>query len=194
MRDALLYALILGLGLGSYAWGARDIVRGRYLPSVFSRAVWLVLAGVSFAGVIGSDGSTAAALLAGTLLAGNGAICGLSVWRGTREFARMEAVCLVLSALSVGAWIIFDSALVGLVMSLATHLIGAIPTLGRAWRDARTESTGFWSLFFAASALSLLASAGGTLEAAILPLYFTVFDGLMFALSLGVLRRRRLGG
>lgn len=188
--DALPLLLILGFGLASYAWGSADIWRGRYRPSVFSRAVWLVLAVVSFASVVASGGTTASIVLAGILLAGNATICLLSLARGSRTFGRLEVVSSALIAASVAAWIATDSAFVGLVMSLVTHLIGALPTLARTWRDPRTESTGFWFCFFAASVVSLFVSAGDPFAALVLPLYFSVFDGTMVALSVARLRSR----
>ncbi len=186
----VLHILIVVFGCASYAWGMRDVWRGAYRPSVFSRTVWLALAAVSFVGVLASSDSLGAALLAGVLLAGNGAIFVLSLWRGTREFGKLELLCLALIALSIVSWAAFDSALVGLLMSLVTHLVGAVPTIAHAWSDPRNESSGFWFLFFLASGLGLVVSAGDGLVAAVLPIYFVVFDGAMFVLSLPIRRTR----
>lgn len=179
-----LYLLILLLGIASYASGLSQMLRGKYAPSVFSRLVWLLLACISFAGVIGSSGSRASILLAGILLAGNAAICLVSFWKGSRDFGKLEIFCLVLLGVSALVWWLFNAPLVSLCISLLAHLIGALPTYKRVWADSGSESTLFWFFFFAASLLSIFASAGSSLAAIALPVYFTLFDGSLFVLAL----------
>ena len=180
----ILYALILLLGTASYAVGVRQMLQGKYAPSVFSRVVWLLLAVNSFAGVVLSKGSKASILLAGILLVGNAAVCLTSFWKGTRSFGKLEWICIVLLVISGAVWLLFHAPLVNLGISLFAHLIGATPTYKRVWREPSSESTAFWSLFFAASVLSILASKGHSLSSVVFPIYFTLFDGSMFTLSM----------
>jgi hypothetical protein len=179
-----LYFLILLLGSASYAVGVRQMLQDKYAPSVFSRVVWLLLAMNSFAGVVLSKGSKASILLAFILLVGNAAICLTSFRKGTRSFGKLEMVCLSLLLISGFIWLFFHAPLVNLGIGLLAHFIGALPTYRRVWREPSSESTAFWSLFFAASALSIFASKGHTLSAIVFPIYFTLFDGSMFALSM----------
>ena len=51
-----------------------------------------------------------------------------------------------------------------------------------------SESTGFWSLFFIASMLSLVLDWGQPVVMLLFPLYFVLFDGLMTVLSLRMSR------
>lgn len=128
-----LYLLILLLGIASYVSGLSQMLRGKYAPSVFSRLVWLLLACISFAGVIGSGGSGASILLAGILLAGNATICLVSFWKGSRDFGKLEIFCLVLLGVSALVWWLFNAPLVSLCISLLAHLVGALPTYKRVW-------------------------------------------------------------
>jgi hypothetical protein len=123
-------------------------------------------------------------LLAGILLVGNSAICITSFWKGTGSFGKLEWVCVALLIISGLVWILFKAPLVNLGIGLLAHFIGAAPTYKRVWKRPSSESTAFWSLFFAASILSIFASQDASLGAILFPIYFTLFDGSMFLLSM----------
>lgn len=180
----LLLVAITILGSASYALGIKQMIQGKYVPSTFSRVVWVLLAINSFAAVILSHSSTASILLGGILLLGNIAMCVASLWKGTKELGRLEYICILLLILSALVWIFFKAPLLNLTISLIAHFIGAAPTFKKVWADPASESTGFWSLFFFASLLSIFASPGSSLQAIILPIYFTLFDGSLFLLSM----------
>lgn len=182
--DKLFFALILLLGSASYIVGLKEMLAGKYSPSVFSRIVWLLLAVISFAGVVVSHSTSASTLLASVFLIGNAAICITSFWKGSRKIGKLEYVCLGILVISGVVWIVYKAPLVSLSISLFAHLVGAIPTYKRVWQKPASESAGFWSLFFIASVLSVAASWGEPLKLIIFPIYFTVFDGSMTFLSL----------
>ena len=176
--------LVLGFGCASYVVGCRAVLAGSYAPNTFSRVVWLLLAVISTAGVVVGDGGPAAVLLAGVFLAGNAVMCLLSLRRGTRALGRVELGCLGLLVVSGAVWVVFDAPVVSLAVSLLAHAVGGAPTYRAVWRDPGSESAGFWSLFFLASALSLLADLGRPPAALVFPAYFVLFDGGMTGLSL----------
>lgn len=182
--DVILSVLILVFGLASYGVGLAEVVKRKYRPNLFSRCVWLALAMISFAGVLGTGSSRSSVLLAGIFLAGNATICLASFWRGTRHVGKLEIACLILLLISAAIWIIFRAPLVSLVMSLFAHFIGGLPTYHNAWRDPSNESAGFWSLFFIASLFSIIAAWGEPLRSQIFAIYFVFFDGGMTVLSL----------
>lgn len=160
------------------------MVRGKYSPSIFSRVVWLLLAINSFAGVVVSNGSGASVLLAGILLGGNAAMCVTSFWKGNRSFGKLEYICLGMLGVSGVIWLAFEAPLLNLGISLLAHFVGAIPTFKSVWKNPASESTIFWSLFFIASVLSIFASTGESISAIAFPIYYALFDGSMFGLSL----------
>jgi hypothetical protein len=179
-----LYVLIFAFGGASYFVGSRDILVGKYSPSIFSRVVWLLLAGISFAGVVAGGSAVASILLAGIFLAGNAAICLLSFWKGTKSFGRLEYLCLAILVASGVVWAVFDAPFLSLAISLLAHFVGGAPTYRTVWRHPKSESAGFWSLFFMASVLSLVADIGQPWQSLIFPAYFALFDGTMTFLSL----------
>ena len=181
-----LFLLILVgfFGSVSYVVGVWQMMNGTYEPNVFSRVVWLLLAINSFAGVVVSHSTQASILLGGVLLVGNAAVCLVSFWKGTMGFGKLEIFCSALLAVSALIWVLFNAPLVNLLIGLAAHFIGAIPTYKKVWADPQSESPPFWSLFLLASALSIIASFGSPVREIILPIYYTFFDGSMFLLSL----------
>jgi hypothetical protein len=134
--------------------------------------------------VVLSQSSQASILLGGILLAGNAAVCLVSFWKGTRTFGKLEIVCTCLLLLSGILWISISAPLLNLCIGLIAHFIGALPTYKKVWIRPEGESAPFWSLFFFASVLSVVASLGSPLENVILPIYYSFFDGSMFFLSL----------
>ena len=84
---------------------------------------------------------------------------------------------------SRGILLLYPLPLINLSIGLFAHFIGGIPTFKNAYRNNESESTAFWSLFFIASLISLIASIGSPLRTMIFPLYFVGFDGLMILLS-----------
>jgi len=179
----LTLSLIAGFGSASYCVGLTQILRGNYRPNTFSRGIWLLLAINSMAGVGFSHGSRASLVLAVIFLIGNTVMCLGSLWKGSGSFGKLEQLCFGLIALSGIIWVLYPLPLINLSIGLFAHFIGGIPTFKNAYRNNESESTAFWSLFFIASLISLIASIGSPLRTMIFPLYFVGFDGLMILLS-----------
>jgi hypothetical protein len=160
------------------------MINNKYVPSTFSRVIWLLLVVNSFAGVVLSHGSQSSVLLSAIFLIGSFAICIISFWKGTKAFGKLEYFCLGLLALSGVVWIFFNAPLINLIISLFAHFIGALPTYRKVWLNPESESFWFWSLFFFASLLSVFVAGAVSFKTIIFPIYFTLFDGSLFFLTL----------
>lgn len=180
----LLYVLIILFGCASYFIGVIEMLKNQYRPSTFSRVVWVLLSVNSFVGIILIPSSISSIILGGIFLVGNIAICITSFWKGTKEIGTLEYSCLTILIISGLVWIFFNAPLINLIISLVAHFVGGIPTYKKVWVSPQTESVGFWSLFFIASLLSIFAANTSSFTAIIFPLYFTLFDGSMFFLTL----------
>jgi hypothetical protein len=187
--NLFLYVLIGIFGVSSYVVGIKEILKGRYTPSTFSRGVWLLLAGNTFAGLIFSEASESSIFLGGIFLLGNLAIFIVSLRRGSKHIGKLELFCIAILSISVAVWVQYDTPFVNLLLSLFAHFIGALPTYVKVWRNPHDESFGFWSLFFIASILSIFTTADATLASLTFPIYFALFDGSMTLLSLRKAKR-----
>ncbi len=163
------------------------MLRGTFLPSIYSRGIWLLLAVNSFASVwMTSQGGTL--VLASVFLIGNTGMFLVSLRHGNREFGRMESFCSIVLIVCGITWLVSDVPLLTLCASLFAHFIGGVPTLGKAWRYPTSESFGFWSLFFIASLLSVMADWHLAWSALLFSMYYTCFDGAMCLLSVRGMR------
>jgi hypothetical protein len=162
----------------SYIVGIVQVLRRKFSPSIYSRGIWLLLAVNSFASVwMTSKGGTF--VLASVFLLGNAGMFLASLRHGTTMFGRIEGFCsIVLIACGV-TWLVSDLPLLTLCASLFAHFIGGVPTLGKAWSSSTSESFGFWSLFFIASLLSVVADWHLGWSALMFSMYDTCFDGVM---------------
>lgn len=177
-----LYILIFSLGIATYTSAVIQIVHGRYSPSFFSRGVWFLLGINSFAGVLLGGGSKSSVILALALLIGSFAVFALSYKLGSRDFGIAERFSLLLLVGAGLTWILWDAPFVGLIIGLAAHFIGGIPTIWRAIKRPNSEQAYHWYFFFPASLLSIVASDKTDLQAILFPVYFVFFDGLILLL------------
>lgn len=185
-----LYILILALGIATYVSMIWQMLSGSYSPSFFSRGVWFLLGINSFAGVFFGGGTTESILLASTMFIGNGAVFAVSYKKGSREFGTAEKLSLALLVFSTIIWLVLQEPYIGLVMSLAAHFIGGIPTIVRVAKRPESEQAYHWYFFFAASLLSVIASDKSDIKAVVFPIYFACFDGLIIILA----NRKRIAG
>lgn len=182
------YIAILLLGIATYVSAVMQMLLRQYQPSFFSRGVWFLLGVNSFAGVLLGGGSTSSVILAATLFAGNTAVFIASYWYGSRKFQTAEKLSLAMLIVSGIVWFTLQAPFVSLVIGLAAHFIGGIPTIARVVRKPGSEQALHWYFFCLASIISVVASPQKTLHAILFPVYFACFDGLIIILA----NRRRL--
>jgi len=183
MTQAVLYALVILFGAAAYVVALRQMYAGSYRPNAFSRLIWMLLAINSLAAVIATEGSIGAIIFSIVMLTGSTAMSLASIKKGTWQFGRLELVCLVMLALSGLVWFLSPLPLLTLVITRVIHLVGALPTIKRVWRDPASESSLFWLLFTISSVFAVVASGPVAWTAVIMPLYYVVFDGVIFALA-----------
>lgn len=181
--ENIYFVLIAMLGVATYGSAVYQILYGTYSPSFFSRGVWLLLGINSFVGVLFGNGTQASVILAATLLVGNLAVFLVSYKKGSRKFGTVEKLSLVLLIIALLIWIFFKAPFVTLVISLAAHFIGGIPTIWRAAKKPESEQAVHWYFFFTACIVSIIASPEKSISAILFPVYFAFFDGIIILLA-----------
>ena len=166
-----------------------DIVRGRAQPRIASWGIWTIVQAIG----------TASAFTAGqlptacyTLLCAMGcaAVVVLGWQHGSREFGRLDAVCVTLAAegvalLAVATWV---PTLIpmswAIAVSVATDFLAYLPTFHHAWRRPSEEPWVPYAMFGAAAALVLLVADYRILAGVIYPTYLFAADAAMVIMIL----------
>ena len=166
-----------------------DIVRGRARPRIASWGIWTVVQ------AIGAASAFAAWQLPGacyTLLCAVGCAAVVFLgWRhGSREFGRLDAVCVTLAAegvalLAVASWM---PRLIpmswAVTVSVATDFLAYLPTFHHAWRRPSEEPWLPYAMFGAAAALVLFVADFRVLAGVIYPTYLFAADAAMVIMIL----------
>ena len=166
-----------------------DIVRGRARPRIASWGIWTV------AQAVGAASGFAAWQLPGacyTLLcaAGCAAVVILGWRHGSRDFGRLDAVCVTLAAEGVALLAIaaFAPRIIpmpwAVAVSVATDFLAYLPTFHHAWLKPNEEPWLPYAMFGAAAALVLWAADFRSLTGVIYPTYLFAADAAMVVMIL----------
>jgi hypothetical protein len=175
--------LIVLLAALSYASGIRAVFTGRYRPSIYSRLIWLLLSLNSFAGVVLLHNRSGIVALAAIQAAGCIIMFAGALKYSVRTFGITEKICSLLLLASGAVWLTARSPLVNVLIGLACHFIGAVPSLLAAHKKPSSENFLFWLFFALASMLAFIAADKSQLQNFIYALYFAIFDLTMTLLS-----------
>ena len=161
-----------------------DIVRGRAQPRIASWSIWTVVQAI---GTVSAFAAGQLPTACYTLLcaAGCAAVVFLG-WRyGSREFGRLDAVCVTLAAegvalLAVATWVPgFIPVSWAVAVSVATDFLAYLPTFHHAWRRPKEEPWIPYAMFGAAAALVLLVTDYRVPVGVIYPTYLFAADAAM---------------
>jgi len=166
-----------------------DIVRGRARPRIASWGIWTV------AQAVGAASSFAAWQLPGacyTLLCAVGCAAVVFLgWRhGSRDFGRLDAVCVTLAAEGVALLTVaaFAPQLIpmswAVAVSVATDFLAYLPTFHHAWRKPNEEPWLPYAMFGAAAGLVLAVADFSVLTGVIYPMYLFAADAVMVIMIL----------
>jgi len=166
-----------------------DIVRGRARPRIASWSIWAVVQ------AIGTASAFAAWQLPGacyTLLCAVGCAAVVFLgWRhGSREFGRLDAVCVTLAAegvalLAVASWMPRLLPMSWAVaVAVATDFLAYLPTFHHAWKRPGEEPWLPYAMFGAAAALVLFVADFRVLAGVIYPTYLFAADTAMVIMIL----------
>jgi len=154
------------------------VLRRKARPNRATWLIWTAVGGLLFASYDASAGGSARWVPLSDAL-GPLMIAVLSLRYGEGGFTRFDRGCLMLAAVSVVAWALTGSALVALAINLFIDLLGALPTMRKAYADPASESALTWRIFLFGNVLNLLAIQRWNVGSAAYPIYVVLVSGIV---------------
>lgn len=115
----------------------------------------------------------------------------ISLKYGEGGWTKFDRSCLIGAAASVILWFTFKEPIIALLVCLTIDLLGALPTIRKAYKDPEGEDKFAWGLFFVGNTLNLSAVEKLSFAILVYPLYMFVANGLI---TFFVFRRRQKSG
>lgn len=152
------------------------ILRKKTKPVKVTWIIWatldtIILFGMIFERVING-------LIIGAVISG-WTVAILSLKYGLRGWNALDKFYLVGAILGIILWQIFNSPVLGIIISLCVMFIGSIPTFVSAWKTPDHEDKLTWTIFWFSSALAVVAISQWTLADITQPITFLLIDTIM---------------
>jgi hypothetical protein len=106
----------------------------------------------------------------------------LALKYGEGGWDRFDRTCLAASLLSLVVWWLARSPLVALLANLGIDLLGAVPTIRKAYRAPEAESLLSWLVFLLADTLNVCAIGTWSLATALYPVYLFILAAVLVTL------------
>jgi hypothetical protein len=123
----------------SYSIYFRDIRHGRTNPHGVSWLIWSALNIFIFLQQT-THGAGAGAWITGATAIANLAVFIVSLRYGDRSVRRLDYVCLVLAAVTLGIWLFTDNAAISVILASGTFVLGFVPTFYKSFKKPREET------------------------------------------------------
>jgi hypothetical protein len=158
-----------------------EILRGTTRPNRATWWIWTIV-GAMLCSSFYASGARHTVWVGASYVIGPLAIALLSLRYGEGGWTRFDRHCLGASLLSLVIWWLARSPLVALIANIGIDLLGALPTLRKAYAEPEAESLVSWIIFLIADALNLCALSSWSIEASLYPLYLFALAGTVVVL------------
>jgi hypothetical protein len=166
-----------------------DTLKGKTKPE---RAMWWVY--VALFGVLFAAQADAGAgwllLVTGAYVLATVVIASLSVKYGYGRFHWRDGISLLIAAVGLVLWKIFDEPLLTIVLVIIVDFAGFWLTIVKTWHAPHTETLISWQLSGVSAVLSLAAAGSWSLSVLAYPAY-SVF-GTLLLVGIIIMRRRQV--
>lgn len=169
----VLAGVLLVAGLVPYIF---SILRRETIPTKSTWLIWSIVDSITITGMWATEALNVHIV---TSVAGVLVITILSFWYGESGWTRIDKICLAGAALGIALWVIFDSPVLGIAVSLTVTFIGSLPTFNSSWIDPTKEYPLSWQIGTASCICAIIAIPAWTLEDAAQPFTFFAIDAIM---------------
>ena len=157
------------------------ILRGETKPNRATWWIWTVI-GLMLGASYYSSGANHTIWVPVSYIIGPFAVAILSIKYGEGGWTRFDRSCLLGAGVSVVLWWMFSSPLIALLIGLFIDLMGALPTIRKAYHKPESEDRTAWTLFFAGSTANLFAVETWTFAISVYPIYMFLANGIITTL------------
>ncbi|WP_299298577.1 hypothetical protein [uncultured Tateyamaria sp.] len=165
---------------------ARDTLTGRTQPQRASWLIWSVLGSIALGSQV-YEGATTSLWFASIQVGGTILIFLLSIARGSGRFLKPgDGWVLMAAAVGMALWMVTDTAIYALAITITISLLGGAVTIRKAYADPQSETMAMWMCSLVAATLAVVSV--GRLDWVLLayPLYLLVLNGgIVIAMILG---------
>ena len=164
----------------------RDTLIGRTQPQRASWLIWSILSSISLASQV-YEGALSSLWFAGVQCGATMLILGLSLFRGQGAFCSpRDVVVLIAAAVGLILWMLMDTAIYALMISISISLLGGSVTVLKAYRAPDSETFSTWFLSCIASWFAILSVGEANWILLAYPVYlFTLNGAIVLAIMLG---------
>ncbi|MDQ5952098.1 MAG: hypothetical protein QG626_225 [Patescibacteria group bacterium] len=169
----------------------KDILKGNTRPNIVSWALWTLIQVIGIWVMVTSpDGfSWSLVLLAAATFNTSAVVVLCFLGYGSKEFGRIELICLILALIAIGLWVTVKNSTLTLTFDILADLVAATPTLVKTWKEPRSEAVVPWVMVSAAAFLGALSTTIVDVENLALPIYLGVINGLIALIAYAGQRR-----
>lgn len=167
-----LSTICLVLGIIPYL---RDVVRQKTKPRIVSWFNWGLLTGIATAAAI-QDGQYPSAVLTLTSTIAVFLVVFLGLKHGDRKFEAFDILCQAGAIAGLLCWIIFNSPLFAILITVTIDFIACLPTLKHAWQKPHEETTVAFVGGVGGGIFSLLAIENPQFSGLVYPVYLTFIN------------------
>lgn len=190
---------ILGIAAGFIQIAAivpyvKDIINGKTRPNIVSWSLWTLIQVIGIWILLTApDGYSWSLVLLGTTTFNTGLVVLLCLLGyGSRQFGKLELICLVLAFIAMGLWIASENAILTLTFDIFADFVAALPTLVKTWKDPFSEAALPWAMICLAAILGTLSSTIIDVENLALPIYLAFINGTIAIMAFHGQSRLRL--
>ncbi|MCA9325365.1 hypothetical protein KDA23_04860 [Candidatus Saccharibacteria bacterium] len=186
MKEAL---AIIGalLILGSPLPYIIDIVKGKTKPNIVTWFTWSLLTGIAAAALF-AEGQPRAGQLLVADTAGTLAIVLFGLRHGIAKLDWIDGLLQLGAIVGLVLWLVFNSPMIAIVMTITVDLLATIPTLRHSWSEPDEETTITFVLCAVAALLTLLSLKTYDVSGWIYPVYLLLNNS---ALAITISHGRR---
>lgn len=158
--------------------GVKSILKGYFKPQRMTRLLFFLIFVLLFVS-LSVQGDVNSVYVAFIAMISTCLIFILSIKRGVGGVSLFDILVLLGAVIALVIWIVSNSPLFGLLMTLVAWSFAYIPTIIKSWKEPGTEDWFFYLVYILASVFSILSIQEYTLANLVFPLYLVCANSIL---------------